>query len=206
MVKPADGFPGGDPSWARERGPSLARALWHYRWAVLILSGLCGLAGYLYAQFQPPVFEAVTSIKLRSPSDTTLFRQERGVPFTDIELYLNSEADLVESPEVITRASALLGGGVPPKKIRQQVTAESSTKILEVTVRARFEDPAQAAKVANAVTKAYEEIATGRVKATVEASIAQLKGMEIDLRERLRALPDASTDRSVESERDNLNS
>ena len=155
----ADGPAPGGAGWERERGPSLVRALWRYRWAILAVVLLCTAAGYVYGRSQPTVFQAASSIKLLNPYDRTLFRQERGVPFTDVDRYLNAQADLVKSPEVMARASELLENQLLPGQIRQHVSAEGSTQIFEVTIRASFEDPQQAADVANAVTQAYQDVA-----------------------------------------------
>jgi Mrp family chromosome partitioning ATPase len=133
------------------------------------------------------VFQAASSIKLLNPYDRTLFRQERGVPFTDVDRYLNAQADLVKSPEVMARASELLKNQLLPGQIRQHVSAEGSTQIFEVTIRASFEDPQQAADVANAVTQAYQDVAAAKIAANVEASVAQLTDLQASLEERLRA-------------------
>jgi Mrp family chromosome partitioning ATPase len=201
------GFPGEAPTaggagW--DRGPNLVSALWHYRWAILIIACLSALAGYIYTRSQPPVFEAVSKVSLASPSEQTLFRQERGVAWVDIDRHLNAQAGLVKSPDVLARASQLLDGGLGPSQIGEHVSAESSTDVLEVTVRARFQDSKQAADVVNAVTQAYQDIAAERVQANVKASVAELRKLEADLRRRLQALPGANSDPRVESERNNL--
>lgn len=199
-----DAQPLADPGW--KRGPSLVGALWRYRWPVLIAAFLSAIAGYVYTAAQPPMYEATGRVTLTSPFDRTLFRHERGVPFVEIDRYLNTQANRMTSPDVLAAASELLEGHFRPGQIRQLVGAESSTSILEVTVRARHEDPTQAADIVNAVMQAYQNIAAAQVQAQVEASVAQLAELEANLRERLRALSEDedSDDPLVRVERDNL--
>jgi succinoglycan biosynthesis transport protein ExoP len=158
----------------------------------------------VYAKSQRPVYEAVGRIKLVSPFERTLFRQERGVAFVDIDRYLNAQADMIKSPEVLARAAQLMNNKVRPGQIRQSVNAQSSTTILEVSVRGRSEDPAQAAEMVNAVTAAYEDVAEARVNAEVKKAVTELRKLESDLRERLEELPEDDDDPRVRSERDNL--
>jgi len=178
--------------------------MWRHRWAILIVACVAAAGGYLYANARPSAYEAVSRVALANPYDRTLFRQERGVAFVDIERYLDTQADLVTSAQVLARASDLLEGRLRPAQIRQHLTAESSTRIFQITIRARVEDPALAAEVANAVTRAYQDAAAAQVQADVEASVAQLAKLEADLRRRLTRLRTADTDPRVQAERDAL--
>jgi Mrp family chromosome partitioning ATPase/capsular polysaccharide biosynthesis protein len=178
--------PATDPGGTRS--PSLVGALWRYRWAILVVTLLAAVVGYVYTGAQPPVYEAAGRVTLTNPFDRTLFRNERGVAFTDFDRYLNTQAARMTSPDVLSAASELLEGRLRPGQIRQAVEAESSTSILEVTVRARFEDPTEAANVVNAVIQAYQNVAAAQMEAQVEASVAQLAALEAGLQERLLAL------------------
>jgi Mrp family chromosome partitioning ATPase len=163
------------------------------------------VAGYIYTAAQPPVYEAVGRVTLASPYDRTLFRNERGVPFVEIDRYLNTQANRMTSPDVLAEASELLDERFEPGQIRQLVEAESSTSILEVTVHARYEDPTQAADVVNAVMQAYQSIAAAQLQAQVEASVEQLAVLEEDLRERLLALSEGEdSDPLVQAQRDSV--
>jgi Mrp family chromosome partitioning ATPase len=195
--------PATDPGWTR--GPSLVGALWRHRWAVLVVTLLAAVAGYVYTAAKPPVYEAVGRVTLVSPYDRTLFRNERGVPFVEIGTYLDTQANRMTSPDVLAGASELLEGRMGPGQIRPLVETESSTSILEVAVQVRFEDPTEAANVVNAVIQAYQNVATAQMQAQVEASVAQLTELEADLRQRLLALSeDENSDPLVQSERTGL--
>jgi Mrp family chromosome partitioning ATPase len=152
------------------------------------------------------VYEAIGRVTLTSPYDRTMFRNERGVPFVEIDRYLSTQANRMTSPDVLAAASELLEGRFAPGQIRQLVEAQSSTSILEVTVLARYEDPTQAADVVNAVMQAYQNIAAAQLQAQVEASVAQLAELEVNLQERLRALSEDedSDDPLVQSQLDSL--
>jgi Mrp family chromosome partitioning ATPase len=182
------------------------RALWRYRYVILAVALLAAAVGYVEESRKPPVYEAVTIIKYGNPYDRTIFRNELGVPFTDTDHYLNSEADLVRSPQVMAGASRLLGGGARfrPAAIRLSVSAESSTKLFEVTVRARRSDPVEAATVLNAVTKAYQEVAEARVRARVAKAVSQLEQLKATLQARLEDLSGQGTSPARESERNGL--
>lgn len=204
MSEPEGTTPSADSIWDRERGPSLLRAIWRYRYAILVVALLSGAVGYVRESRKPPVYEAASNIQLLNPYDRTLFRQERGTAFTDLVRYLGSQADLVMSPDVMARASELLHGELRPPQIRQIVTAQSSTTVYEITVRGRAGDPAVVASVVNAVTEAYQDVAEERVKATEVASVAQLKKLEAEFQQRLDALPAGGGDSTVESQRTGL--
>jgi tyrosine-protein kinase len=187
------------------RGPSLVGALWRYRWAILVVTLLAAVVGYVYTGAQPPVYEALGRVTLSSPYDRTLFRNERGVPFVEIDRYLNTQASRMTSPDVLAAASELLEGRFEPGEIRQVVEAESSTSILEIVLHARYEDPTQAADIVNAVMQAYQNIAAAQLQAQVEASVAQLAELEANLQERLLALSEEDPgDPLVQSQRDSL--
>jgi polysaccharide biosynthesis transport protein len=192
--------PEADPGW--NRGPSLVGALWRYRWAVLVFALICATAGYIYTAVRPPVFEASGRVVLSSPHDRTMFRNERGVPFIEVERYLDTQADRMSSPDVLDRAAELLEGRFTPREIREMVEAQSSPTTFALTVRARLENPTDAADVANAVIQAYQEDAAAQTQAQAEASVAQLAELEADLRQRLLALE--GSDPGVQSERENL--
>ncbi len=186
---PEDSAPPSPPGWEKERGPSLSRAVWRYRYVVLVVALLSAVAGYVYQSSKPPLYEAATRIELRNPYAMTLFRNELGTAFTDVERYLSSQAAMVTSPPVMARASQLLGGGQRPAQIRQSVSAQSSTKIFELTVQARSGDPATAANTLNAVTKAYQEVAEAQVRGEVARKVEALRRLEAELRTRLAELP-----------------
>jgi Mrp family chromosome partitioning ATPase len=163
------------------------------------------VAGYIYTAAKPPVYEAVGRVTLTSPYDRTLFRNERGVPFVEIDRYLNTQANRMTAPDVLAAASELLEGRFEPGQIRQLVEAESSTSILEVTVHARYGDPTQAADVVNAVMQAYRSIEAAQLEAQVEASVAELAELEAKVRESLLALEDEdSDDPLVQAQRESL--
>ena len=163
------------------------------------------MAGYIYTAAQSPEYEAIGRVTLTSPYDRTMFRNERGVPFVEIDRYLSTQANRMTSPDVLAAASELLEGRFAPGQIRQLVEAQSSTSILEVTVQARYEDPTQAADVVNAVMQAYQNIAAAQLQAQVEASVEQLAVLEEDLRERLLALSEGEdSDPLVQAQRDSV--
>jgi Mrp family chromosome partitioning ATPase len=169
------------------------RAVWHQRYVVVGVALLCAVAGYLYTSSRPEVYEATARVELRNPYDMTLFRNERGTAFTEIDRYLNTQADMVTSPDVLTRASQLLDGRVTRAEIRQSVVAQSSTKLFLVTVTGRTADPRTTAAIVNAVVKAYEEVGDKRVKQDAATSIAALRKLDDQLTARLNALPDGNS-------------
>jgi Mrp family chromosome partitioning ATPase len=191
-----------EPGW--DRGPGLVSALWRYRWVVLIVACLSAVAGFVYRAVQPAEFEAAGRVVLASPYERTLFRHELGVPFVDVDRYINMQAEQMTSPDVLAGASELLTGRLTPGQIRPHVTAEGSMTVLEITVRARFNDPAEAANVVNAVLQAYEGLSARQANAKVEAAVAQLAELEAELRERLEALDEDDASRATEAERNGL--
>jgi Mrp family chromosome partitioning ATPase len=181
--------PATNPSW--NRSPSLVRALWRYRWAVIAFALVSAMVGYVYTSVRPPVYEAAGQVMLTSPHDRTLFRNERGVPFVEVERYLDTEADRMASPDVLAGAAELLEGRLRPREIRELIEVQSATTGYAVTVRASSEDRTEAADVVNAVIQAYQNAVTAKMQAQVEASVAQLDELSAQLRQRLAALAEA---------------
>ena len=191
------------PGW--NRGPSLVSALWRYRWAVLAVTLISALAGFIYTAVRPPVFEASGRVIVTSPHDRTLFRNERGVPFVEMARYLDTQADQMTSPDVLARAAELLDGRFRPRQLQTLVEAESSPTTFALTVRARHEEPATAADVVNAVIQAYQDVEAAQVQAQMEASVAQLAALQADIQQRLDALnAEQGSDPGVQGERDRL--
>jgi Mrp family chromosome partitioning ATPase/capsular polysaccharide biosynthesis protein len=182
----------------------MAGALWRYRWAVLGVTILSATAGYVYAARQPLVYEATTQIKLANPYTLTLFRQQRGVAFTDIDRYVNVQADRVKSPSVMSRASEALQGELSAGQIRQAVSATAVPDVLDIVISSRSGNPREAAAVANAVAQAYQDVSLDEIQARVDASVAELETVQADLRQRLLDLPASAEDRRVRAERDGL--
>jgi Mrp family chromosome partitioning ATPase len=170
---------------------------------VVAIALLSAVVGYLYTSSKPPVYEAATQVELRNPYDMTLFRQE-GTPFTEINRYLAAQAEMVTSPEVMAKASALLQGELRAPQVRQSVAAQSSTTLFEVHIRVRMLDPAQAARTLNAVTRAYKAVADAQVRRETEAYVGDLLKLQAYYQSQLDALPSAAEDPSVEAHRDTL--
>jgi Mrp family chromosome partitioning ATPase len=191
-----------DSDWPQ--GPGLTGALWRYRWAVLVVAVLSALAGYVHTVRQPPVYQSVAQVELANPYNLTLFRQERGVPFTDIDRYMNVKADLVKAPAVMTRASQLLNGRLLPGQIRQHVSAKAVPDVFKILITSQLDDPQQAAAVANAVTQAYQDVSLERVQAQVDASVAELSSLQTDLRRRLLLERNEAAGSPDQAERDAL--
>ncbi|PKI90830.1 hypothetical protein CW368_09205 [Actinomycetales bacterium SN12] len=120
------------------------------RWLTVLLGVLLGtVAAGVFAIASPTRYSATTSLVVSSLVTN---------PFTDSreEVNIRTEREIISSREVAERASQALDVKLAPDSFllsQVDVAAPSGSQILQVTVQAA--SPAQAARAADAISKAY---------------------------------------------------
>ena len=155
--------------------PTVAGAAWQYRWLVLFLSiGFAGLA-YLLAG-SSEAWTAEASIAVEDPRASTLFA---GGNDASPERYVRSQAEIISSRAVASRAVELAAEADPPVDVTVDyilgsgLSVGSSSDSDLITVAFTDETQYNAITVANAIVGAYQQV--GRDTATTEFDAAILE-------------------------------
>jgi non-specific protein-tyrosine kinase len=102
----------------------------------------------------------------------------------DADRYLAGQLDIIESEPVAVAAAKLLDGA-SPKDLLAQVSASQSGATDVVEISATDPDPARAAKVANAFTRAYVENRRDYAVGGLDRVAAELEGKLAELQDRI---------------------
>jgi ATP-binding cassette subfamily B protein len=212
--EPADGRVGPGPGAARidrlpvalEKRPGLVASAWRYWWLVAVVVLLGVLGGWAWSAQQPVFYEGATTMLLNDPAAGRL--PGNGGQPVDADRYLRNQAAFIAYPPVLERAVRLSGGRVSVEQLRLRLVAEPSKGLDQITVRVRDGTGRGAAKLADAVGQAYEEVAVQQGKEAASRTIAQMRATESvlrdhlhDLQGRMRAAPN---DPALRVERDTV--
>jgi Mrp family chromosome partitioning ATPase len=168
--------------WAE--GPTVIESAWRFRQLVLVVTILAGLAGYLYAQSQPEVYEASTRMYLSNPATSGVFQQS-GI---NLDRYLPQQTERIRSSRVLTAAAEELGDDIDPSSIRRQLTVDGDADLATLTVTVEDGSPERAAAIANAVASAYQEDVRSSQLERVQRAVEELECSAADIQEQIDAL------------------
>ena len=154
-LDPADAGLGADDGM--RDGPGILGSLWRHRGVALVMMLLAALAGYLVVWLLPARYQAQATLVLRDPFTAGVLGDGSGQP-GDLAVYMAKQGDIVNSREVLNRAAGLLGGTLSSDDIRSAVQAAPSSDLASLDVKATASDAAMAAKLANAVGDAYQQV------------------------------------------------
>jgi capsular polysaccharide biosynthesis protein len=154
-LDPADAGLGADDGM--RDGPGILGSLWRHRGVALVMMLLAALAGYLVVWLLPAKYQAQATLVLRDPFTAGVLGDGSGQQ-GDLAVYMAKQGDVVNSREVLNRAAGLLGGTLSSDDIRSAVQAAPSSDLASLDVHATASDPAMAAKLANAVGDAYQQV------------------------------------------------
>jgi capsular polysaccharide biosynthesis protein len=137
-------------------------AVRRHRWlltvATAVLAGL--LLGYLAAARQPLLYEATARMLV----EPTIPSQD-GAAAVNPNRTLRNQAAILSSTPVLQDAARRFGDGLTLGVIRGRVAVETSTESDLITVRALDATPDGAARLADSVVQAYEEVVGGQLTA-----------------------------------------
>jgi Mrp family chromosome partitioning ATPase len=157
--------------WAE--GPTIVASIWRYRWMVLAVAVLAGLAGLFLSRAQPPVYEASTRLFLTSPGTAGVFERQASVP---LERYMPQQQQLSTSAPVLTAAAeALEGDDITPRELADQVEATTNLELVTLTITVVDGSPERAADIANAVAVSYEDAVRTQQLARVNRAVSELE-------------------------------
>lgn len=172
------------------------------RWWAVLLGLLVGLSGaYAYSSTRTTEYSSTASVQVLTIEGTDPGAVANGR--TSGALNLDTEAQLVKSSLVQTRARDLLRTTVTPEELGKsvRVTVPANTSVLDI--RFTTDNPEGAAQGAHAFAEAYLAARADTAKADIDAQIksiqAQVTGLNGQVRQltgQIAALPADSPDRA----------
>lgn len=152
-------------------GPDLLESVWRYRWLVLAVTVLAGLAGFAASSLQATLYVAEARLLLSDPAAGGVF-SDRDPAGGD--RFVRTQAEAADSPQVAARAADLLQGQMTDTAILRQVDAQPSVDADVLALRATAGSAEGAALLANTVAEAYQELTREDLQARAEEAIAEL--------------------------------
>ena len=141
---------------------------------------MAALIGGGLSLLQPTLYEAQGQVLLDDPRSSGGVADEIGLVL-DPSRYVRNQAEVMESPQVATRASELLGGTPDTKEVQESTTATPATNLDSMTIRGTQPTAAGAVTLVNALVQAYEEIVEEGITSRVDDSIATLEQSKLEL-------------------------
>lgn len=129
----------------------LYRALWRYKWAILLLTAAMVAATALLTSRQDKVYEAETLVRVRPGGDASNPNEQLEASSRLAQLYVEV-ADVGALDQAVE--AALAGRLDPPQLGEDEVRAQQNKDLDLVFLRGRSPDPRRAELVANAVPAA----------------------------------------------------
>lgn len=136
-------------------GPGLLASVWRFRWISLLIVGLCLATGAVVGFSAPSRPTATATLGLRDPRSSDVFS---GIgSSTNLSRYTANRAAFAESELVLRRAAAQLGGDYTANRLSGLVSTEGRSDSDVMNISATGRDPQEAARIANAVSTAYQQ-------------------------------------------------
>jgi Mrp family chromosome partitioning ATPase len=184
--------PGGGETERWAEGPSLTASMWRYRWMVLAVAVVAGLAGFFVSQLQTPMYQATARMFLTTPGTAGVFDRQMGGVI--IDRYLPQQAARATSLPVLTAAAEVAGDDLTPAELYEQLAIEYSVELVTLTVAATDADADRAADLANAVASAYQEAVREAQLARVARAVGELERTAAEIEERIAELDEAAAE------------
>jgi uncharacterized protein involved in exopolysaccharide biosynthesis len=163
----------------------LLGSIWRCRWLVAAAVLLGTLLGYGWAARQPTRYEGVARVLLAAPG--TSLPDEASQP-PDAARYLDNQAQLMRSAAVLERARELSGTRITAETLRQRLQVEVAPDADLLTVRVVDSTARGAARLADAVTAAYEQVLAQQSRGTLRDPVRQLRSTRSKLKADLAEL------------------
>lgn len=166
----------GDVPWVG--GPGLFASLWRYRRIIVAVTALAAIAGYAVSLLFPAEYEARASLLLRDPGSPAVLTLSGFAPQTgDRAIFMATQAEFAGSDVVYERALRILERNGTPDDLRRMVAVKPSADLASLTILATSGNPAESARLANAVGTAYQQVNRDEIAADASGAIAGLRQM-----------------------------
>lgn len=138
------------------------------KWIIVGIVVVVVAAAMAFTFRQTPIYRAEAEVLLRARSSDSLFNPQAGLAYGDPTRRIQTEIQVLRSPEVARRAADQLG-------FRAQASGRPLGQTDVVVVSATSPDPRRAAKVANAFAAAYVEFRRDQEVEDLAASVSGLQ-------------------------------
>lgn len=167
--------------------PNFVHELWRHGLWIIGTAVFAGLIALGVAMLQPTLYEANGTVFLNDPRNSGSVASELGFA-PELDRHLNSQANLMESLPVASRAAEILADGTTASEVGDAVAADPAIDISAVTIRTTMPTADRAVATQGAVVQAYEEIVTQQVQDTSESVIAVLEQSVVEAEARITEL------------------
>lgn len=138
------------------------------KWIIVGIVVIVVAAAMAFTFRQTPIYRAEAEVLLRARSSDSLFNPQAGLAYGDPTRRIQTEIQVLRSPEVARRAADQLG-------FRAKASGRPLGQTDVVVVSATSPDPRRAAKVANAFAAAYVEFRRDQEVEDLAASVSGLQ-------------------------------
>ncbi len=155
--------------WAE--GPTITASIWRYRWLVLAVSVVAGLAGLFLSQLQPAVYEASSRLFLTSPGTAGVFERQATIP---LDRYLPQQAQRASSTETLASTAELVDDDLTARELAEKVEVTTDLDLVTLRITVQDESAQRAADIANAIATTYEDSVRQAQLARVDRAVSEL--------------------------------
>jgi len=160
--------------------PSLFASLWRFKWYIVAAAVLAAVIGYSVSMLQPTLYQATGQLLLNDPRSSGGAADDLGL-YIDPGRYVRNQAEIIESPQVATRASEILDDALSPSDVQSATTATASRDIDALAIQGTQPTADEAVAVVDAVVQAYGEIVEEGISSQVDETIATLEQSKLDV-------------------------
>jgi uncharacterized protein involved in exopolysaccharide biosynthesis len=161
----------------------LLGSTWRYGWLITAAVLLGALLGYGWAARQPVLYEGVARVVLAAPGSIS-GPGEAPPPLVEPAQYLHQQAQLMRSAPVLERAVEL-SGRISAETLGQRLEVQVAPEADVLTIRVVDSTARGAARLANSVAVAYEQVLAKQWRESLLARLRQLQSTQSVLRARL---------------------
>jgi capsular polysaccharide biosynthesis protein len=172
-------------STAWDEGPSVLASVWRYRWLLPVAVLLGGLVGYRLAALQPTLYEGVSRVFVANPANAG---QDGSATALGAARNVANQAAFMASTPVLQRAARRYGNAMNVVELRKVLTVEASNNSDVITIRALAPTASGAAKLADAVALAYNDVIAENTRRQAQVTIRRIQAEKARLTARLSRL------------------
>jgi capsular polysaccharide biosynthesis protein len=151
-----------EPTGPQGRASGLLPTLAKAAVPVLLVTALAGYAAQQYSERQPDVYESTSRVVLSA--STNFSPVDGSFSGGDANRYVQNQADIMTTVAVLDRAAGELADGSTGADLRDDISAAPSGASEVITITARADDGALAARRADAVARAYAAYTAEQVR------------------------------------------
>lgn len=154
-------------------GPGLLESVWQFRWLSLLIVLGCLATGAAVGSVGSSSPTATATLGLSDPRSTDVFGLTSGSG-TSLARYAAGRALFAESDVVLGRAVEKLGPGYTVGRLHRTVTTDTRSDADVITISGTGRNPEEAARVANAVSAAYQERTSQDAQRAAKTAVAAI--------------------------------